>query len=228
MATNRNVIFADGEIYHLYNRGVDRRTVFTKKREYQRAVEILEYYRFTDLPMRYSQLLSLPQISQEAAWQRIRQHPAFEVEILAYCLMPNHFHLVLKQTQEGGISRFMANISNSYTKYFNTKYRRVGSLFQGPFKAVYVETEDQLLHLTRYVHLNPVTAMHIRSDQLESYSWSSLPEYMGKSPTKFCSTAWIQSHFSTPEKHRAFISDQSDHAQMLGKIKYIAIDEEKE
>lgn len=226
MATNRNVVFADGEIYHLYNRGVDRRTVFTKKREYQRAVDILAYYRFTNLPMRYSQLLSLPQIAQEATWQRIRKNPTFEVQILAYCLMPNHFHLVLKQTQEGGISRFMANISNSYTKYFNTKYRRVGSLFQGPFKAVYVETEEQLLHLTRYVHLNPVTAKHIEIDHLESYPWSSFPEYMGNTQTKICNTAWIRSHFSTSEKYRTFVSDQAEYAQMLGRIKYIAIDAE--
>ncbi|MEK7119753.1 MAG: transposase [Patescibacteria group bacterium] len=226
MATNRNVVFADGEIYHVYNRGVERRPVFTKKREHQRAVDTLAYYRFASLPMRYSQLLSLPPLAQETVWQRIRKNPIFEVHILAYCLMPNHFHLMVKQTQERGISRFMANVSNSYTKYFNTKYRRVGSLFQGPFKAVYVETEDQLLHLTRYVHLNPVASMLVALGELDAYPWSSFAEYMGNSSTQFCDTTWLRAHFSTPEKYRAFVHDQADYAQKLECIKHIAIDEE--
>ncbi len=225
MATNRKLVFATEETYHVYNRGVERRTVFTKKREYQRTIDLVRYYRFASLPMRYSQLLSLPTPAQEAVWQRIRKENNFEVVIIAYCLMPNHFHIVLRQFIEGGITRFMSNLSNSYTKYFNTKYRRVGSLFQGPFQAVHVETDEQLLHLTRYVHLNPVASFLLKVDDLESYPWSSFSEYLGKNQSDICNTSWMKSHFSKTEQYRKFVYDQADYAQKLGKIKHMAIDE---
>lgn len=225
MATNRKLIFANGEIYHVYNRGVERRPVFMDKKEHQRAVDLLNYYRFANLPMRYSQLLSLPPQAQKAVWQRLRKEGIYEVNIFAYCLMPNHFHLILKQTNDGGISRFLANVSNSYTKYFNTKHRRVGSLFQGPFKAVHVETDEQFLHLTRYVHLNPVASFLIKLDDLESYSWSSFSEYMGENQTSICDTAWIQAHFATVQSYRKYVYDQAGYAQELEKIKHLSIDE---
>lgn len=225
MATNRKLIFANEEIYHVYNRGVERRPVFMDKKEHQRAADLLGYYRFANLPMRYSQLLSLPSPAQETIWERMRKENNYEALIFVYCLMPNHFHLVVKQLTDGGISRFLANFTNSYTKYFNTKHHRVGSLFQGPFKAVYVETDEQLLHLTRYVHLNPVASFIIKLNDLESYPWSSFPEYIGKNKTGICDTTWVQAHFATTQRYRKFVYDQAGYAQELEKIKHLAIDE---
>lgn len=225
MATNRKLIFANKEIYHIYNRGVERRSVFTNKREYQKAIDLIRYYRFTNLPRRYSQFISLPSPAKETLWEKIQKENNPEIVIIAYCLMPNHFHIVLRQSTEGGITRFMANLSNSYTKYFNTKYRRVGSLFQGPFKAKHVETEEQLLHLTRYVHLNPVASFLIKLDDFESYPWSSFSEYMGRNKPGICEVEWIKSHFPKTEQYKKFVYDQADYAQKLEKIKHIALAE---
>lgn len=224
MATNRKVIFANGEIYHIYNRGVERRPVFTNKREHQRAVDLLKYYRFAHLPMRYSQLLSLPSPAQETVWERIRKENNYEVLIIAYCLMPNHFHLVVKQSNDGGVSRYMANFTNSYTKYFNTKYRRVGSLFQGPFKAIHVETDEQLLHLSRYIHLNPLVTFVVKEKDFLSYPWSSLPDYLrGKSSLVEVET--VLSHFSSSQKYQRFVLDQVDYAKKLEGIKHLTFED---
>ena len=146
------------------------------------------------------------------------------VEILAYCLMPNHFHLILRQKQDNGISNFVANFSNSYTKYFNIKHKRPGSLFQGPFKAVHVETDEQLLHLSHYIHINPVSSGVIKPEKLEEYFWSSFPEYLGKSQLAICDTNWLSGFFSTKKKYKQFVFDQIGYAQKLESIKHLALE----
>ena len=83
--------------------------------------------------------------------------------------MPNHFHLLLKQTIDNGISHFLSKFTNSYTKYFNTKYNRVGPVFQGVFKSVHIESDEQLMHLSRYIHLNPVVSAVVEKQNLLSY-----------------------------------------------------------
>lgn len=93
--------------------------------------------------------------------------------------MPNHFHLLLKQTKENGISKLVANFQNSYTRYFNLKNERVGPLFQGVFKALRVKTDEQLIHVSRYIHLNPYSSSVIKSfEELKRYPWSSVEEYL--------------------------------------------------
>jgi putative transposase len=99
------------------------------------------------------------------------------VEIVAYCLMPNHFHLVLKEEQEGGVSKYMSRIQNSYTKYVNTKYDRSGHLFEGPYKSVHVQSDDQLIYLSAYVHKNPID-IHDWRENLNQYPWSSFQDYI--------------------------------------------------
>ena len=98
------------------------------------------------------------------------------VDIGAYCLMPNHFHILLQQLQDNGISTFVRKLLNSYTRYFNTKNERIGPLFQGQFKAVRVESDEQLLHLTRYIHLNPLVGYVVKD--LRNFEWSSYLDYI--------------------------------------------------
>lgn len=139
--------------------------------------------------------------------------------------MPNHFHLILKQLTDNGVSRFVSNVSNGYAKYFNTKHQRVGPLFQGPFKAVRVETDEQLLHLTRYVHLNPVTAFLIKPKDLENYSWSSLGEYLGEKNKGICTVGMVRNFFKNTDDYRKFVLDQVDYARELEKIKHLTFEE---
>ena len=135
--------------------------------------------------------------------------------------MPNHFHFLLKQTAEEGIAKFMSNFQNSYTRYFNTRHNRVGPLFQGPFRAVRVETDEQLLHLSRYIHLNPYSSFVVKNiKDLEEYQWSSFKEYLGKEKG-FCQKEIVMSFFKNPQDYRKFVFDQADYQRELQKIKHL-------
>lgn len=225
MATNRKLVFATSEIYHVFNRGVDKRVVFTSKRDYQHAIDSINYYQFATVPFRFSQYLLLQVEERSRMFTQIIHNAKKEVSILAYCLMPNHFHLILKQERDQGISRFVANFSNSYTKYFNARHDRNGALFQGPFKATHPDTDEEVIHLTRYLHLNPVTAYLIDPTKLENYPWSSFPEYMSLTDKQICDTSFVKSIFSTAEKYKQFVLDQVDYAKELAQINHLTINE---
>ena len=224
MATFRKVVLSNDQIYHVYNRGVERRDVFTNKREYQRALEALKYYRFANLPIKLSKYLVLPQEEKLKLFAGINDYNNKLIEIIAFCLMPNHFHFLLKQLKENGVSKFLSNFTNSYTKYFNTRNERIGSLFQGLFKAVLVETDEQLIHVSRYIHLNPVASFLIKEEGLDHYPWSSLQEYLDMNFEKLCGKEVVLNLFPSTEKYRQFVHDQIDYAQKLEKIKHLTFD----
>lgn len=160
----------------------------------------------------------------------------FLVEMIAFCLMPNHFHLLLKQVQENGISAFTGNFTNSYTRYFNTKQKRIGPLFQGKFKAVRVETNEQLLHLSRYIHLNPYSSYLIKTlDKLENYPYSSFSEYLYPKKIFNCEKEIIFHDFKdvssykrslqVSETYKKFILNQADYQRRLQTVKHLALEE---
>ena len=200
---------ASGEIYHIYNRGVDKRPIFLDDSYFSRFVSLLKHYLKFDYP--YSVLLqrrckcedvkSLTLKLETYRWER----PL--VDVLSMCLMPNHFHLQIKQIVENGISTFMHRLGTSYTNYFNTRHERTGCLFQGAFKSVRVENEGQLLCLNRYVHVNPIAANLVGVKNLVSWEWSSLPEYLGKcgDKDKICNTKEILSYFKDTKSYLDFV-----------------------
>lgn len=224
MATNRNFVFATGEIYHVFNRGVERRPIYTSKREYHRFLNLMSYYRFAAVPMRFSEFSKLPNEAQSAIWQKLLNKAMFEVDIISYCFMPNHFHFLLRQRVDNGVSRFIANTTNGYTKYFNAKHQRVGPLLQGTFKAVRVETEEQLFHLTRYIHLNPVVNYLVEPQDLTHYPWSSFPESIGAREASVTDTSFMRSAFPSTDAYQKFVLDQVGYARQLEKIKHLSID----
>ncbi len=148
------------------------------------------------------------------------------VEIIAYCLMPNHYHLLLKQLTDHGISDFISLACNSYSKYYNNKHLRKGPLYEGPFKSNRVESNEQLVHLSRYVHLNPVASFLIKESELDEYSWSSLPEYLGAGDI-MTDRDIVMSNFRSIENYRQFVHDRILDAQRLELIKHLAIDFEE-
>jgi putative transposase len=101
------------------------------------------------------------------------------VELVSFCLMPNHFHLIVKAIDENGIPRYMQRVLNSYTKYINTKYDKTGHMFQGPYKAVYIKDDRQLLYLSAYIHKNP-REIKEWSEAEHEYPWSSYPDFIGQ------------------------------------------------
>ena len=137
--------------------------------------------------------------------------------------MPNHFHFLIKQLKDGGITEFVSKLSNSYTKYYNTKYNRVGPLLQGEFKAVLIESDDQLIHVSRYIHLNPIASFLVKD--LKNYRWSSYPEFTGEIKDGFCAKEEILSFFKSPKDYEKFVLDQVDYAQKLELIKHQLLEE---
>lgn len=224
MTTSRKTILANDHFYHVFSRGIDRRPTFTTKWELKRAIETLKYYRFRNLTLKLSQYLNLPEIERQKTSQELVKKDEKLVEIVAFCIMPNHFHFLLKQVQNNGISRFVANFTNSYTKYFNTIHQRNGPLFEGLFKAVLVETDEQFVHLSRYIHLNPVASLLVDEARLEEYRWSSLQEYLRKTSESICTKDYILSFFKSINEYRKFLLDQVAYVQQLEKIKHLLIE----
>ncbi|MEK7185881.1 MAG: transposase [Patescibacteria group bacterium] len=213
----------ESQIYHVFNRGVDHRPVFTDKREFKRAVDVIDYYRFATPLIKFSKFSKLSSEEKNKIKLKIKNEAKL-VDIFAFCLMPNHFHLLLRQTYENGISKFLSNFQNSYTRYFNTKNERSGHLFTGQFKAVLIETDEQLLHVSRYIHLNPATSYIVKDFvSLLNYPWSSLPEYIGKVKS-FCEANKILEFFKTPEDHVDFLKDQLAYQRELDKIKHLTLE----
>lgn len=174
-------VFVDGHIYHVYNRGVEKRVVFLDERDHSRFVHHL--YELNDSkPVRnVHYFLNHKTGNVEARKIFGTQKRDVLVEILVFTLMPNHFHLMLRQVQENGIVRFMQKLGTGYTMYFNKKYDRVGCLFQGPFKAAHITEDAHLIHLPYYIHTNPLplnSSMH-PVQYLEKYKWSSFLDYIG-------------------------------------------------
>lgn len=224
MATNRNTVLANGYIYHVYNRGVERRQIFMNTWGYERFIEIMRYYQYKNPPIRYSKYLQQSQEVRKNIFSELTLRNKI-IEILAYCLMPNHFHFLIRQNSDKGITQFLANISNSYSKYFNTKYTRVGPLLQGTFKAVLIETDEQLLHISRYIHLNPVASLLVPNEKLDDYPWSSFPEYLGKTSFSLTTKELILSHFPSLGKYREFVHDNISYAQTLERLKHLYFEE---
>lgn len=162
--------------YHIYNCGVEKRDVFVTERDYQRFLETIDFY-LHDQRISYIQFQEL---GKEAKRIYIQLNPkgleTLRVRLVCYCLMPNHFHFLLKPIRGDGISRFISDIANSYTRYFNIKNERVGVLLQGVFKSKEISSEESLLQVARYIDLNPVNSSKTNPDgtlKPEDYPFSS-------------------------------------------------------
>ena len=176
MAT-RYYSFAEGEYYHVYNRGNSKQTIFKSESDFERFEKIL-YVANSPEPFKLREL-------DEINVYDIKRPNTF-VHIGAYCLMPNHFHLLLTPAQEGGVPQFMLKLATSYALYFNKKYNRTGVLFEGSYKAKYADSDRYMKYLFSYIHLNPFRGkdgeLHrvFNSVKLLGYRHSSLPEYLGE------------------------------------------------
>ena|SRR3989344_698042 len=141
--------------YHIYNRGVEKRTIFENDQDYKVFLKYLKEYLS---PPQEAQNLKKTVIFKGGSFKGIPRQPKNyynKIDLLAFCLMPNHFHLLIKQHSNNAIENFMRSLATRYSLYFNKKYDRVGSLFQDHYKASLIIEDPYLLHLTRYIHLNP-------------------------------------------------------------------------
>ncbi|MDP3888441.1 MAG: transposase, partial [bacterium] len=183
-ARNSRKDYSPDTYYHIYNRGVEKRLIFQDEQDYAVFLSYLKTYLLPKDENKLHQTLANPNITcreREKILQEIRLNNFNqEITLLSYCLMPNHFHLLVKQESSSGIDKFMNSLGVRYSMFFNKKYKRVGSLFQDVYKAVRVESEEQLLYLTSYIHRNPLEQSPAsKEDVLRAYTRypSSYPEY---------------------------------------------------
>lgn len=211
--------FSPGEVYHIFTRGVEKRTIFLSDRDRHRFLNLLVHSMPRGKIVSYSTAQKMKhEISRTDEDKGL-------VNLLCYCLMDNHIHLLVRENVENGISRYMQRVLNAYAKYFNDKLDRSGPLFIHPFKAVLVDGNEQLLHVARYIHLNPYVA-HLCDDPF-SYHWSSLNEYLTPSRNQRCHTKLLRGILK-PSAHRQFITDEADYARSLADLQHLLLDSEDE
>lgn len=218
----RKVPLIIGETYHVFNRSVARQHIFLSDRDYQRAIETFQFYSFKRPDLRFSHFKRLPKDQRESFWSNLTTNNQKQIAVLTYCFMPNHVHFLMRETEENGIATFMKNFQNSLAKFFNTREERQGALFQAMFKAIRIETKEQLIHVARYIHLNPFTSFVIRKiEKLENYPWSSYPAYMGRKQDDFIEKESIFSLFKSVEKFKMFTLDQANYQRKLFLVKHL-------
>lgn len=205
----RKDALANNYVYHVMNKSIAGYTIFNNVYDYLRFVAILKFYLKESPELGYATFLRLPIAEQEMFLQKHYLKNDI-VEIIAYCIMPTHFHLILRQLIDDGISKFVSNVCNSYSHYFNLKHNRKGPLWQGRFKNVSVEGDEQLLHLTRYIHLNPVTSNLIEDP--EDWEFSSYKEYIQETNDKLCNFDILD---IKPGAYRRFANSQKDYQKRL-------------
>ncbi len=173
----RNIKIAPGEYYHIFNRGVNKQTIFNSNADRARFLFLILYFQSPVTLLNISR--PIKDFVKHSVFNTDKEKIIKErfVELVSFCLMPNHFHIILKEVEESGIARYMQRVLNSYTKYYNTKYNKSGHLFQGPYKAVHVENNNQLLYLSTYIHRNPRELKEWINKE-SNYPWSSYQDFI--------------------------------------------------
>lgn len=207
-----------GDIYHIFTKSIAGFHIFRTDKDYSRMIELFKFYRIKKPPCRFSSYIEIK--GKEQLITKIIASREHLVEIAAYCLMPTHIHLVLRQMEDNGISIFMKNILDSYTRYFNIRTKRKGPLWESRFKNVLVEDDEQLLHLTRYLHLNP-SSDGIVSNPME-WQYSSYVEYIGLAVDKICNMNILSDIL--PHEYKDFVESRMDYQKEISRIKALLLE----
>lgn len=210
-----------GCYYHVFNRSVDKIPIFKTYRCLVRLLEAIKYYRFSQAPFSLCRLIQQSEKEENKIFIDLEKNSPKLVDVICYCIMPNHFHLVLKQAIDKGIQIYLQKTQNSFSKFYNIHKQRKGPVFQNRFRAVLIEDEDQLVHVVRYIHLNPYSSNLIaRKNDLIRYPWSSFSEYLGIKKG-ICEKEIILENFKNRSKYKKFVFDQAEYQRSLNKIKHL-------
>lgn len=217
--------YLENSYYHLYNRGVEKRLIFLDEQDYSVFLSYLKEYL---LPKNTTQLydtISNPNSSwreKDKANKLLRMNNFFgKITLLSYCLMPNHFHLLVKQASANSIDVFMNSLATRYTMFFNKKYKRVGALYQAQYKAVIVSSDEQLLHLSRYFHFQSLASQGNALRSWKAQQPSSYPEYLWKRKTEWVKPEEILSFFSKSNpklSYKSFVESSDQDLSPIAKV----------
>lgn len=205
----RNTGFANNQIYHIFNRGTDKRKIFLSNSDCKRFLKNMSIFNTTGEVPRHLERIEHSVIDSK------KGQPL--VDVLCFCLMPNHFHLMVRQRAEGGISKYLHRLQMGYSKYFNLKNERSGNLFQGAYKAVRVQKTNQFQYLPLYIHMNPLDLVEPAWEErgirdirkamkfLEEYSWSSLKTYIAGTAPSYLETKTLSALYASSAWRAAII-----------------------
>lgn len=211
----RKVSLVNGEVYHICNKSIAGFKIFNDDKDCDRMMELISFYIAGKVLCNFSTYKKLKNVKIGPS-KRV-------VNIVAYCIMPTHIHFILKQNQDNGIEKFVGLISQSYSQYFNIRHERKGPLWEGRFKNVLIKDDEQLLHLTRYIHLNPATAFLVNDPG--DWKYSSYNEYVeagvyNKRLCNYCDLLKID-----PVSYKKFVLDQIDYQRQLAIIKEVVLED---
>lgn len=197
---SRNIVKTDvaESYYHVYARGANRQKIFLEQSDFVKFLRLFERY------------LSLKEAKSSAGVSFPNYYN--KLELLGFCLMPNHFHLLIYQRQQGAMPEFMKGLMISYSMYFNLKYKHSGPLFESRYKASMISDDSYLEHVSRYIHLNP--------RDWRNYEYSSLPYYLQQISDEWLRPERVISRFDTPEEYLQFAKDYQQNKDMLDILKY--------
>ena len=193
----RKVKFSVNEHYHIYNRGVDKRDIFMDAEDVARFFTCMSTFNSVD------PVGSIYENSFRDNGELGSRAPKL-VEFIAYCLNQNHYHFIIEPLTDDGVQKFMHKLSTGYTNYFNEKYKRSGSLFQGKYKAIHVSSNEYLLHLSVYVNLNYKVHKELNKEWMKKINISSFKEYTDKVTKSFCFKSIILEQFRNLEDYKHF------------------------
>ena len=219
----RDTIFINKAIYHIFNKTIDHKAIFDDVGAGENLLKVITYYRsYYSQKHRYSEFIKLEDDIKESVRSKIADERSFQFEILSYCLMPTHYHFLIKQKKDNGIVKGFSNALNSFMKHFNKINERNGPIFLHRFKSVVIRTEEQLKHVSRYIHLNPYSDRLVKNfNELINFPLSSLKNYFG-GQKGICNVDYILGLFDgNKERYIKFVEDNADYQRSLEKIKYL-------
>lgn len=190
MSPTRKKEFYQGGYYHIYNRGANRDLIFFNDENYSYCLRLMSKYK-----------------------------DKYNLSLIAYCLMPNHYHFIIRQNSDNGISEFMRDVFNTYAQAVNRQQKRKGTLFQGRFKHIHIEKNEHILHLCRYIHLNPVKAGLV--DFPEEWRFSDYSDWIGERDDTLTDISFMLGNFGSSRNYREFVMEylkEKRAEKMIGKL----------
>ena len=212
----RKYLFLEGEIFHVFNKSISNFGILNKPENCLRFIQALGHYNNLSLRINLGNFLKK---NRDYSPDLLLDKDVANIKFISYCLMPDHYHLIVKIIKDKFLSKYISDVENSFTRFFNLKFNRKGPLWQSRFKTVKITSNEQLLHTTRYVHLNPTTSQLI--DKPENWEFSS---YRNIITTDMYLKKITEISIHNKNKYRKFVEDNKDYQQKFKKIKKLILE----
>ena len=207
----------EGQIFHVFNKSIANYPIFKDLKNSERFIKVLDYYNNQSIDWSLSRYLIINK--EDFLPKLLTEKNGALLKFLAYCIMPDHYHILVKVLKDNILSKYINNVENSFTRFFNIKFKRKGPLWESRFKAVLIRTSNQLIHVTRYIHLNPTSSSLV--DSPKDWIFSSFNDYLDKDILK---NYLKEISIDEPLLYQKFCEDNIDYQRKLKKIKKLIFD----